>query len=100
MSITLIYWAAIVLRIFFFCRPFAYNWDKSIPGGSCLDVPASYLRVGGLSIVNLVLDVIVIILPLPILWNLNMATTKKVAISAVFGVGLMYVQAASHMTPC
>jgi hypothetical protein len=24
------------------CKPFAYNWDKSIPGGKCIDLVAAY----------------------------------------------------------
>lgn len=40
-------------------------------------------------ILNLLLDVTVVVLPMPILWGLQMAVSKKVTLSGMFGLGTM-----------
>jgi hypothetical protein len=37
---------------------------------------------------NMALDIWVVCLPLPIIWELNMARKKKFAVSATFALGL------------
>lgn len=53
-----------------------------------MDVAAAYISA---AMINLILDLIVIALPMPVLWTLQMALLNKIAISAIFGVGIMYV---------
>lgn len=84
MALVMAYWLSTILRMFFLCSPFAYSWDKTIPNGTCVNLEAAYLSV---SIINLILDIMVIALPMPMLWSLQMATSKKIAISAIFGMG-------------
>ncbi|KAL4987808.1 hypothetical protein BDW68DRAFT_101874 [Aspergillus falconensis] len=78
-------WAiATILAGCLICRPFAYNWDKTIPGGHCGDQVTSFTITG---IINLVTDVVVLVLPMPNLSRLQMATYKKVTLITVFGLG-------------
>lgn len=77
---------AVTLESFLLCRPFAYTWDKSIQGGVCGNSTHAYLAI---AVVNLVIDLFVVILPMPILWTLQMALGKKIAISSVLGLGLL-----------
>ncbi len=69
------------------CRPIAYSWDKRIPGGKCGDQKSLDLFIG---IFNLLLDVCVVVLPMPVLWGLQMAVSKKLMVSAMFGLGIVY----------
>ena len=55
--------------MFFLCSPLAFNWDKSIAGGTCLNSWAASISV---SIINLVLDIIVIASP-----NANVVGTSS-----------------------
>ena len=41
------------------------------------------------AVINTVEDLIVVLMPMPILWNLQISSQKKVGMSAVIGVGLM-----------
>ncbi|KAF4765332.1 hypothetical protein N7455_004913 [Penicillium solitum] len=66
------------------CRPFAYNWDQSIPGGSCGNQVTSFTVTG---IINLLTDVVVLVTPMPLLYGLQMATYKKVTFITIFGLG-------------
>lgn len=84
MGLTIAYWLSTIIRMFFLCSPLAYTWDRTIPGGSCVNLSAAYLSV---SIINLLLDVMVIVLPMPMLWRLQMRTAKKIALTAIFGIG-------------
>jgi len=85
-ALVVAYWIASIIRICFLCKPIAYLWDKNIADGVCMNVTAAYLSVSG---INLILDIMVVALPMPILWTLQMPKSKKIAISAVFGVGIM-----------
>ena len=79
-------WIVSLLILFLLCRPLAYNWDKSIPGGKCGNVHAFWLSQ---SIVGLFFDVIVIALPMPMLWGLSMKRSRKLALMFVFGLGAL-----------
>ncbi|KAL3468996.1 hypothetical protein BJX99DRAFT_242283 [Aspergillus californicus] len=85
----IIAWAiATILAGCLICRPFAYNWDKTIVGGKCGDQVSSYTATG---VINLVTDFMVLILPMPSLYKLQMATYKKVTLITVFGLGVVCV---------
>lgn len=77
---------AIILMCFLLCRHFAYTRDKTIPGRVCGDSSIAYLVIAS---VNMVIDLIIISLPIPVLLKLQMSIKKKLAIFAVLFVGLM-----------
>ncbi|KAK0617793.1 integral membrane protein [Bombardia bombarda] len=82
-------WALTTIFLgFFICRPFAFNWDQSIPGGVCGNQVTSYLATGAL---NLVTDIVVMLMPLSYLWKLQLKTYKKVALMATFSMGIFTV---------
>ena len=78
------FWTSTIVRMFFLCSSLAFYWDKSIEGGTCLNNYATSLSV---SIINLILDLIVIALPMPMLWALQVTTSKKIGLTTVFGIG-------------
>ncbi|KAL4963657.1 uncharacterized protein BDV14DRAFT_176145 [Aspergillus stella-maris] len=83
----IVMWAiATILAGCLICRPFAYNWDTTIPGGHCGNQVTSFTATG---VINLVTDVIVLVLPMPSLYKLQMATYKKVTLITVFGLGIV-----------
>ena len=80
-------WAlATVLMGFLMCKPFAFNWDQTIPDGQCGNQVLSYQVTGAL---NLLTDLIVLLLPMPYLYGLNLALYKKVVLMVTFAVGLL-----------
>jgi hypothetical protein len=84
-TLTLMYWLGTVLAAFLICQPFAYNWNKMI-AGHCGNTLAYYLSTG---IVNLLIDVMIVALPLPILWGLQMELSRKVSLSIIFSLGAL-----------
>ncbi|KAL3711675.1 hypothetical protein TMatcc_000366 [Talaromyces marneffei ATCC 18224] len=82
-----IVWAwsvSVILETFLLCRPLAYNWDITIPG-TCGDRNATYVVAGTL---NLITDLIVMALPVPHIWKLQLNVAKKLALSCLFCLGL------------
>ena len=46
------------------------------------------------------MDVTVVVLPMPVLWGLQMAVGKKTVLSMMFGLGVMYVSRLSPSPMC
>ncbi|CAF9919204.1 MAG: hypothetical protein ALECFALPRED_001085 [Alectoria fallacina] len=68
------------------CRPISYRWDFSIKGASCGDEKKLSLFI---AIVNFLQDVIVVVLPMPVLWQLQMAVSRKASLTCMFGMGIL-----------
>ena len=66
------------------CRPLNYTWDKSIPGGVCMDIE---LVLYGTGIPVLLLNAVVAGMPMPVVWRLQMKWVQKVALLGTFGFG-------------
>lgn len=73
------------LAAIFGCQPVSYFWNQDQPG-RCID-EFMFFKVNG--IVNLILDIVVLLLPLPMLWRLQMHVKKKIALSVIFSLGLL-----------
>ncbi|KAK5695782.1 hypothetical protein LTR97_008202 [Elasticomyces elasticus] len=74
----------------FACRPIvsytlcqAKQWNPALPG-TCINQLPTYFGLGGSS---LGFDVLIILLPFPILWRLQLDVQKKVALGALFALG-------------
>jgi hypothetical protein len=82
----IVMWAiATILAGFLICRPFALNWDQTLEG-SCGNQVASFQGTG---VINLFTDVVVLLLPMPFLYRLNMALYKRLVLIGVFSVGFV-----------
>ncbi|KAL8799507.1 MAG: hypothetical protein Q9182_005845 [Xanthomendoza sp. 2 TL-2023] len=81
---SILWWVGVILTSFLHCRPFAYYWDRSIPGGYCVND-----NVIGYTITsfNIVTDLVVLVLPIPWLWGMNMAVPKRMAVVGLFVLG-------------
>lgn len=88
MGIIIAWGVMVVLTAFLLCRPLAYNWDPTIPGGTCANQDATFIAVGALDVV---MDTLILILPLPTIWNLQIPRSNKIALSGIFGLGVLYV---------
>lgn len=68
------------------CIPFAANWNPSIPGAKCVDWTKLY-RWGILP--NVFTDLGILVLPLPIVWNLQTTFRMKLGLTVTFAVGVL-----------
>lgn len=72
-----------IILAFSICRPFRYFWTQAVDihDGSCGNVMLFYKTY---SIPSLVTDVVMVILPWPILLRLQMPTTEKIGLILTF----------------
>ena len=69
------------------CNPIQKAWEPMIPG-ECLDL----IQIGIASgYINIVTDVMILVLPIPMVWQLHLRTKLKVAVTAVFLIGTLLV---------
>ncbi|MCJ1313883.1 hypothetical protein MMC25_007563 [Agyrium rufum] len=82
----ILFCTATFIESFLECTPFAFNWDPYIPGGHCLNREITYKATSG---INLVSDLATLLLPLPIIWKLQMPKGRKFVLSLLFALGLL-----------
>jgi hypothetical protein len=69
------------------CRPFAANWDKiSHPNYTCINTASFHVAHGAIGVI---LNIAILLLPVPIVWNLHMKTSKKVGAIFLFSIGIL-----------
>ena len=67
------------------CGPISAYWDpEALAHGSCLDQNAVFVSD---TIMSAVTDLAVLIIPIPLVWNLPIAFRKKLRIVAILGSG-------------
>lgn len=69
------------------CVPREYWWDRTIMG-HCADTRNLPIVTG---VLNAVIDLFILLLPQAIIWRLQMSSRKRLGVSFVFFVGIMYV---------
>ncbi|KAJ5100197.1 hypothetical protein N7456_006249 [Penicillium angulare] len=67
------------------------NWDVTVQG-TCGSEKGTYLS---LQIINLIFDVAVGLCPIPVLWSLQLKLARKIELSCLFSLGIIYT--ASHV---
>lgn len=77
-----------VLVAIFECKPVSYFWDKSIPGGTCINQD-QFFRWNGAA--NLLIDFMILTLTVPVVWHLKLKTRQKLSLAVIFLLGLLYV---------
>lgn len=90
-SIFMVVICALWMVAFFFATIFGcrtqvdYAWKPLIFIASC----NTNVRLDGLMISDLITDIMVWLLPLPVVWRLNMKTSRKLSISGIFLLAAM-----------
>jgi hypothetical protein len=86
-AVTLSYMIVFFILYLSRCRPLSHAWEPT-PGGWCRDSTIEEFIIPCLS---LFLDTVILVLPMPVLWGLQMPPRKKIAISVMFGLGIITV---------
>lgn len=76
-----------VLASILICRPVSFNWNFN-QKGHCGNVTANCLAGAA---INVFTDLVILVLPMPIIWNLNVPLKSKLSLSFIFGLGFLYV---------
>ncbi|KAJ5715856.1 uncharacterized protein N7483_013037 [Penicillium malachiteum] len=73
----------IIFGTIFMCNPVQKGWNSTLPGHCGT---TSHLWLGS-AIPSVIIDLIILLLPLPKIWSLKMTTRRKMAIIGVFVIG-------------
>lgn len=76
------------------CKPIAASWKPAL--GHCR--PIQHQELASVSI-NMVLDLLIVLLPMPIIWRLQMRLSKKIELTVLFSIGLLSVWRHKNLTP-
>ncbi|KAK1144136.1 hypothetical protein N8T08_005798 [Aspergillus melleus] len=74
---------AVFITVMLQCRPISLNWDKSQPG-TCIDPKQFFF---GNAISNLLIDVVILMMPIPMVLQLQLRTSQKLTILGIFLLG-------------
>ena len=88
MAIVATYSIGIIFALIFPCQPVAANWDLSITDYQCVDEAGIYLATAA---VNVITDVLILTLPIPMILRLQMPKSQKLALMVVLAVGSAWV---------
>jgi hypothetical protein len=87
MVLCVLFFIGFMIGICLQCTPFEYNYNPSVPGGHCgISRSGGFYVIGSL---NLFMDVVLVVMPLPVVWTLKISFLKKLGVSAMFGLGLV-----------
>ncbi|KAK8169630.1 hypothetical protein IWX90DRAFT_184693 [Phyllosticta citrichinensis] len=67
----------------FACNPVHKFWNQSV-SGTCINYMAIWYMHAGMSILS---DILIIITPLPIIFNMNLEKKKKISLAVTFAIG-------------
>jgi hypothetical protein len=84
-------WLASTLAAIFQCTPISFFWNKNQPG-TCFNANAFVLVT---SIINVVTDFIIVVMPMPIIWKLDMPRARKIGVCGIFLLGGVVVFAST-----
>lgn len=85
-AVLIVAWILFASLQFGMCTPFAYQWDKTIPGGRCLHEFKIFTWFG---IPSILTDLAIIAVPLPVIWALQTSRNQKIGLTITFLTGSM-----------
>ena len=77
--------AAVFVGIFS-CQPISYGWDDNVHDGRCIDLLAFWLFNAAFSSAT---DVIICVLPTPVLRGLSLPPKQVIALKCLFVLGIL-----------
>ncbi len=95
LAVTVLFGGSVLISTNLTCFPREKIWDKTKPG-RCSD-PKVILIIS--SVINVVLDLFILLLPQNIIWRLQMTKKKKVGMSLIFTIGILYDETPFLLTP-
>ncbi|KAG9234427.1 hypothetical protein BJ875DRAFT_12886 [Amylocarpus encephaloides] len=83
-AIIIAWMLAVILGSIFSCIPIQNAWLAGTPHARCLDMKIFQLALGS---INILTDIVLVALPLPFVWRLNVPAAQKVQLVALLSTG-------------
>jgi hypothetical protein len=87
---------AVTFTVIFQCSPVNFVWNKALAGGHCINFE---MFIFSTALINIITDFALVVMPVPILWKLQMPTTKKIGTCAIFLLaGIVIISSVLRLT--
>ena len=86
-ALAVMWWLATFWDTIFQCVPVQAEWDKNLKNARCQVVREEALGAG---ISNLILDLLFLLLPVPMIWRLQVSKRIKASLTGIFLLGILY----------
>ncbi|MCJ1269635.1 hypothetical protein MMC22_009527 [Lobaria immixta] len=83
-TVVALWWVACQCITVFECTPIHFFWTETPTTGHCVNVRTYFI---GQAIPNIITDLLIMALPLPPIWKLNLPRRQKFALSGIFLLG-------------
>ncbi|MCJ1398115.1 hypothetical protein MMC11_001312 [Xylographa trunciseda] len=90
-SLCLLWFTIVVFVTFFQCHPVAFAWDHTSQG-TCINLQAMYY---GFTISNMALDVVVAVMPVKLIWQLQLPLRQRILLLAIMLLGIIVLAASA-----
>lgn len=80
------WYIAVTFSTIFQCTPVSAFWDRTIQHAKCVDLVQFSIGSG---ITNLLTDVMILCLPMPMVWSLHMNRAQKWTLTGIFFLGFL-----------
>jgi len=84
-ALNFLWWIGAIVRCVLFCSPVEKYWNTSEPA-FCRNADVMYI---GSAVPSVVIDLYILLLPLPIIWTLSMKLSRKLLVIGVFLCGYL-----------
>jgi hypothetical protein len=69
------------------CNPVARAWNRAVDG-TCINLTQFFIANGAFATIT---DIVILIMPLPLVWGLMLPMAQKIALVPIFGLGIFIV---------
>lgn len=86
-ALVLFWWVAVVIVVGVQCQPYNFFWTRysdPLAQGVCIDTFAFLMGNGS---TNAAIDFLLLFVPIPVVWKLEMGARKRIAICGMFVLG-------------
>ena len=82
--VTLVWWISSQMLAIFQCHPIHSFWTRFDDDSKCIDLKAFFI---GQAVPNIITDLVLLVLPLPYIWRLQLPVSQKVMLTGCFTFG-------------
>jgi hypothetical protein len=98
MAVVLIWSVAIFIYDVFQCVPVQAQWDFTIKTAKCVSGPSFVAAAYSISVMTIVTDWLYALLPIPMIWSIQMSVQTKVTVAFILSLGILYAE--QSLFPC
>jgi len=89
MGIVLIWSVAIFFYDLFQCTPVQAQWDFTLKNAKCVSGPSFVAAAYSISVMTIITDWLYALLPIPMLWSVQMSPQAKVTVAFILSLGIL-----------